>query len=160
MLTASTEQKNEALKASAAALREKKDALLAANKEDVDSVGDSRPESFIDRLRLTDDRIEAMASALEQIAELPDPVGRLLSTTERPNGLTIERVAVPIGVIGMIYESRPNVGADASALCLKSGNAFGSKLQAVSCCESHLIPCVGTTSRGACDRTDAPPRQG
>ncbi|WP_339683355.1 glutamate-5-semialdehyde dehydrogenase [uncultured Hyphomonas sp.] len=123
LLTATTEQKNEALRASAKALREAKAGLLAANKEDVDSVGDSRPESFIDRLRLTDDRVEAMASALEQIAELPDPVGRLLSTTERPNGLTIERVAVPIGVIGMIYESRPNVGADASALCLKSGNA-------------------------------------
>lgn len=123
LLTATTEQKNEALRASAKALREAKADLLAANKEDVDSVGDSRPESFIDRLRLTDDRVEAMANALEQIAELPDPVGRLLSTTERPNGLTIERVAVPIGVIGMIYESRPNVGADASALCLKSGNA-------------------------------------
>jgi len=123
LLTATTKQKNDALRASAKALREAKADLLAANKEDVDSVGDSRPESFIDRLRLTDDRVEAMASALEQIAELPDPVGRLLSTTERPNGLTIERVAVPIGVIGMIYESRPNVGADASALCLKSGNA-------------------------------------
>ena len=116
LLTATTEQKNEALRASAAALRESKDALLAANKADVDSVADSRPESFIDRLRLNDERVEAMASALEQIADLPDPVGRLLSTTERPNGLTIERVAVPIGVIGMIYESRPNVGADASAL--------------------------------------------
>ena len=123
LLTATTEQKNDALRASAKALREAKADLLAANKEDVDSVGDSRPDSFIDRLRLTDERVEAMASALEQIAELPDPVGRLLSTTERPNGLTIERVAVPIGVIGMIYESRPNVGADASALCLKSGNA-------------------------------------
>ena len=123
LLTATTEQKNDALRASAAALRESKDALLAANKADVDSVADSRPESFIDRLRLTDERVEAMASALEQIADLPDPVGRLLSTTKRPNGLTIERVAVPIGVIGMIYESRPNVGADASALCLKSGNA-------------------------------------
>ena len=123
LLTATTEQKNDALRASAKALREAKADLLAANKEDVDSVGDSRPDSFIDRLRLTDERVEAMASALEQIAELPDLVGRLLSTTERPNGLTIERVAVPIGVIGMIYESRPNVGADASALCLKSGNA-------------------------------------
>jgi glutamate-5-semialdehyde dehydrogenase len=123
LLTATTEQKNAALRASAAALRESKAALLSANKADVDSVADSRPDSFIDRLRLNDERVEAMASALEQIAELPDPVGRLLSTTQRPNGLTIERVAVPIGVIGMIYESRPNVGADASALCLKSGNA-------------------------------------
>ena len=123
LMTATTDQKNEALRAAAAALREAKPELLQANAEDVASVGDSRPDSFIDRLKLTDERIEGIASAIEQIADLPDPVGRLLHTTDRPNGLKIERVAVPIGVIGMIYESRPNVGADASALCLKSGNA-------------------------------------
>lgn len=123
LMTATTDQKNDALRAAAAALREAKSELLKANAEDVASVGDSRPDSFIDRLKLTDERVEGIASAIEQIAELPDPVGRLLSTTDRPNGLKIERVAVPIGVIGMIYESRPNVGADASALCLKSGNA-------------------------------------
>ncbi|RAN36221.1 gamma-glutamyl phosphate reductase [Hyphomonas pacifica] len=123
LMTATTDQKNEALRAAATALREAKPELLKANAEDVASVGDSRPDSFIDRLKLTDERVEGIASAIEQIAELPDPVGRLLSTTDRPNGLKIERVAVPIGVIGMIYESRPNVGADASALCLKSGNA-------------------------------------
>ncbi|KCZ54891.1 hypothetical protein HY29_01425 [Hyphomonas beringensis] len=123
LMTATTDQKNEALRAAAAALRQAKSELLQANAEDVASVGDSRPDSFIDRLKLTDERIEGIASAIEQIADLPDPVGRLLHTTDRPNGLKIERVAVPIGVIGMIYESRPNVGADASALCLKSGNA-------------------------------------
>ncbi|MEN3972780.1 glutamate-5-semialdehyde dehydrogenase [Sphingomicrobium sp. XHP0235] len=123
LLTATTDQKNEALRAAAKALRTRKDELKAANEKDVESVRGKKPDSFIDRLALDDERIEGMASALEQIAELPDPVGRSLATFSRPNGLEIERVAVPIGVIGMIYESRPNVGADASALCLKSGNA-------------------------------------
>ncbi|MCA0904573.1 glutamate-5-semialdehyde dehydrogenase [Qipengyuania aquimaris] len=124
LVTASTEAKNTALREAAKALREATPALLVANGKDVASVEGKKPESFIDRLRLTEDRIEGMAKALEEIAELPDPVGRKLATFERPNGLSIERVAVPIGVIGMIYESRPNVGADASALCLKSGNAI------------------------------------
>jgi glutamate-5-semialdehyde dehydrogenase len=120
---ATTDQKNAALRAAAQALRERTDELIAANAKDVESVRGAKPDSFIDRLMLDETRIAGMAAALEQIAELPDPVGRNLATFERPNGLTIERVAVPIGVIGMIYESRPNVGADASALCLKSGNA-------------------------------------
>lgn len=120
---ASTDQKNKALATAAHALRASMDALLAANAEDVQGVAGQKNDAFIDRLKLTPERIEAMANALEAIAELPDPVGRVLATFDRPNGLRIERVASPIGVIGMIYESRPNVGADASALCLKSGNA-------------------------------------
>ena len=120
---ASTEIKNGALLAAAVALREAIPTLIEANAKDVESVRDTKPASFIDRLMLDAKRIEAMAVALEEIAQLPDPVGRSLAKFERPNGLTIERVAVPIGVIGMIYESRPNVGSDASALCLKSGNA-------------------------------------
>jgi len=124
LLAAGTEAKNAALREAAKALREATPALLEANAADVASVEGTKPDSFVDRLRLTEDRIEGMAKALEDIAELPDPVGRKLATFERPNGLKIERVAVPIGVIGMIYESRPNVGADASALCLKSGNAI------------------------------------
>ncbi len=124
LVSASTDAKNTALREAAKALREAAPALLEANDKDVASVAGKKPESFIDRLRLTNDRIEAMACALEEIAELPDPVGRNLATFDRPNGLKIERVAVPIGVVGMIYESRPNVGADASALCLKSGNAI------------------------------------
>ncbi|MXO67572.1 glutamate-5-semialdehyde dehydrogenase [Altererythrobacter marinus] len=123
LLSASTEAKNTALREAARALRAGTAALLEANAADVASVEGKKPESFVDRLRLTEDRIEGMATALEEIAELPDPVGRKLAEFDRPNGLKIERVAVPIGVIGMIYESRPNVGADASALCLKSGNA-------------------------------------
>ncbi|MXP29011.1 glutamate-5-semialdehyde dehydrogenase [Porphyrobacter algicida] len=123
LATASTEAKNTALVEAAKALRAAMPELIAANEQDVASVAGKKDDAFIDRLRLTEDRIEGMATALEDIAKLPDPVGRKLASFDRPNGLKIERVAVPIGVIGMIYESRPNVGADASALCLKSGNA-------------------------------------
>ncbi len=123
LAAAGTDAKNLALREAAGALRAAIPDLLEANAADLASVEGSKPDSFIDRLRLTPDRIEGMAVALEDIAALPDPVGRQLATIDRPNGLHIERVAVPIGVIGMIYESRPNVGADASALCLKSGNA-------------------------------------
>ncbi|MEE4277584.1 MAG: glutamate-5-semialdehyde dehydrogenase [Halieaceae bacterium] len=124
LATAPTETKNAALRNAAAALRERRDELLQANALDVANAEEAgRPEAFIDRLRLDEERIEAMASAVEQIAELPDPVGRLLHETLRPNGLSIRRVATPLGVIGMIFESRPNVGADAGALCVKSGNA-------------------------------------
>jgi glutamate-5-semialdehyde dehydrogenase len=124
LTASSTQAKNLALRESAKALRGSMPAILAANQQDVASVEASKPASFIDRLRLTEERVEAMAKALEEIAELPDPVGRVLATFDRPNGLKIERVAVPLGVIGMIYESRPNVGSDASGLCLKSGNAI------------------------------------
>lgn len=123
LLGASTEAKNKALVEAANALRKAMPTLIEANRQDVEEVRGKKPDSFIDRLMLDESRIKAMASALEEIAALPDPVGRTLATFDRPNGLKIERVAVPIGVIGMIYESRPNVGADASALCLKSGNA-------------------------------------
>lgn len=124
LLSASTEQKNKALMEGAANLRDASAELIAANKEDMAYAREAgKPDSFIDRLMLNEERIEGMAKALEDIADLPDPVGRKLAEFNRPNGLKIERVAVPLGVIGMIYESRPNVGSDASALCLKSGNA-------------------------------------
>lgn len=113
--------RNDALHAMAAALRRSASPILAANADDV---GESAATAaFRDRLTLTEARIEAMARGLEDVAALPDPLGRILADWTRPNGLRIQRIATPIGVIGMIYESRPNVGADAAALCLKSGNA-------------------------------------
>ncbi|MBB3763590.1 glutamate-5-semialdehyde dehydrogenase [Sphingomicrobium lutaoense] len=124
LATASTETKNKAIRAGADALIERQEKILRANARDVDNARKAgKPDAFIDRLALDEGRIEAMAEGMRTVADLDDPVGRVLATFDRPNGLKIERVAVPIGVIGMIYESRPNVGADASALCLKSGNA-------------------------------------
>jgi glutamate-5-semialdehyde dehydrogenase len=114
--------KDAALRAAAAALRARSEAVLAANAEDV-ATAEGLTSAFRDRLLLTPARIEAMAKGLEEVAELPDPVGRVLSEWTRPNGLLIRRVAQPIGVVGMIYESRPNVTADAAALCLKAGSA-------------------------------------
>ena len=110
-----------ALGEAAAALRRDADAILAANARDL--AASTASAAFRDRLTLTAARVEAMADGLEAVAALPDPVGRVLAEWDRPNGLRLRRVATPIGVIGMIYESRPNVGADAAALCLKSGNA-------------------------------------
>ncbi|MBC6416983.1 MAG: glutamate-5-semialdehyde dehydrogenase [Rhodospirillales bacterium] len=117
-------QRNAALLAAAKALRAREAELLAANSEDV-AVGKARGLSavLVDRLALTPERVETMAKGLEEIAAQPDPVGRELARWTRPNGLDIARVAVPLGVIGIIYESRPNVTADAGGLCLKSGNA-------------------------------------
>jgi glutamate-5-semialdehyde dehydrogenase len=117
----STAQRNDALMAMAAALRQDAPAILAANATDL--AASTATAAFRDRLMLTGPRVDAMARGLEEVAALPDPVGRSLAEWTRPNGLRIRRVATPIGVIGMIYESRPNVGADASALCVKSGNA-------------------------------------
>jgi glutamate-5-semialdehyde dehydrogenase len=124
LANATREQKDRALIAAAAALRTRAAQILAANARDI-AAGKARglAASFIDRLTLDEKRIEAMARGLEEIAALPDPVGRILAHYKRPNGLLIERVATPLGVVGVIYESRPNVTADAGALCLKSGNA-------------------------------------
>ncbi|WP_372616838.1 glutamate-5-semialdehyde dehydrogenase [Falsiroseomonas sp.] len=115
-------QKDAALAGAAAALRRRAGAVLAANAEDL-AAATGLTDAFRDRLTLTPSRIEAMATGLEEIAALPDPVGRTLSEWTRPNGLVIRRVAQPIGVVGMIYESRPNVTADAAGLCLKAGSA-------------------------------------
>src|SRR3990172_7474298 len=116
------EDKAAALAAAAAALREQRHDILAANGRDLAAAG-SLDESHLDRLRLDEARIEAMARGLEAVAALPDPVGRVLAEWTRPNGLRIQRISVPLGVIGVIYESRPNVTADAGGLCLKAGNA-------------------------------------
>ena len=124
LAVASTEAKNRALNAMADALIASKDEILAANVEDLRAVeGKGLQGSFIDRLTLSEQSIAAMAQGLREIAELHDPVGETIAAWERPNGLSIERVRTPLGVIGVIYESRPNVTADAGALCLKAGNA-------------------------------------
>ncbi|HMN39030.1 MAG TPA: glutamate-5-semialdehyde dehydrogenase [Hyphomicrobium sp.] len=124
LAVASSEQKNAALKAAAAAIRAQAHAILDANAKDIAAMksGD-RPASFVDRLMLDEKRTEAVARGLEEIAGLPDPIGSVLAEWTRPNGLKFQRVRVPLGVIGIIYESRPNVTADAGALCLKAGNA-------------------------------------
>ena len=121
---ASAEDKNAALRAMAVRIRAQADAILAANEQDLaEAKAKGQPASFIDRLMLNPERLEAIAVAVESIADLPDPVGRVLARFERPNGLEIDRVATPLGVVGVIFESRPNVTADAGALCLKAGNA-------------------------------------
>ncbi len=114
--------KDQALLEAAAALRRRSGTILAANEADL-AAAPGLTAAFRDRLALTPARVEAMAQGLEEVAALPDPVGRVLADWTRPNGLVIRRVAQPLGVIGMIFESRPNVTADAAALCLKSGNA-------------------------------------
>ncbi len=124
MALASTQAKNEALVAAAARLRAAIPSVLAANAHDLEAArARGTAGSFLDRLALDRDRIETIARGLEEIAALPDPVGAVMASWRRPNGLAIERVRTPLGVIGIIFESRPNVTADAGALCLKSGNA-------------------------------------
>jgi glutamate-5-semialdehyde dehydrogenase len=118
---ATTAQKNTALRAVAKALRAASAEIQAANREDVAAV--SEGSAFVDRLTLDGPRIEAMAKAVVQVAKLPDPVGKTTRTWSRPNGLKISKVRLPLGVLLMIYESRPNVTSDAAALALKSGNA-------------------------------------
>ena len=123
MAAASTEVKNAALRAMADALIARTGEILAANGEDMDAARGHISEVMLDRLALTESRIAGMAEGLRQVADLPDPVGRTLRTVERPGGLTIRRTAVPMGVIAIIYESRPNVTSDAAALALKAGSA-------------------------------------
>ena len=124
LAVASPKQKNAALEAMASALEAGTPKILEANAKDLEAAEkNERDAAFLDRLRLDEARINAMAKGVRDVAALHDPVGQTIASWSRPNGLKIERVRVPLGVIGMIYESRPNVTADASALCLKSGNA-------------------------------------
>ncbi len=121
---ASSDQKNRALRAAAASLRARRHKILAANDRDVrEAASQGLSSAMLDRLKLDEQRIESMARALEDIERLADPIGAVLAEWARPNGMVIQRRRVPLGVIGIIYESRPNVTADAGALCLKSGNA-------------------------------------
>ena len=121
--SATEAEKNNYLNAMADALIADTDVILAANEEDVKAAKGTVSDVMIDRLKLSADRIAAMADGIRQVAKLPDPVGRILTESTRPNGLVIEKVAVPLGVVAIIYESRPNVTSDAAALTLKSGNA-------------------------------------
>jgi glutamate-5-semialdehyde dehydrogenase len=150
-----TRTKNEALLQMARGLEEKTAAILEANRADLErprAAGVTR--AFLDRLTLTDARIEAMAAGLREIAALPDPVGETVEAWRRPSGLEIARVRVPLGVIGFIYESRPNVTADAAGLCVKSGNAVllrgGSEA-----IESNAL--IAAVLAKALDKTGAPP---
>ena len=120
----SGEQRNAALIGAATALRGNTQQILEANARDLESAKQNNASAaMLDRLALDTERVEGIAQGLEAIVALPDPVGRVMAEWQRPNGLRIQRVAVPLGVIGIIYESRPNVTADAAGLCLKSGNA-------------------------------------
>ena len=121
---ASTDQKNRALRAAAAALRARRHKIIAANQRDMQhATSKGLTAALLDRLKLDEPRVEAMAAGLESIERLADPIGTVLAEWTRPNGMVIQRLRVPLGVIGIIYESRPNVTADAGALCLKSSNA-------------------------------------
>jgi glutamate-5-semialdehyde dehydrogenase len=165
---APTTQKNEALRAAAAALRSRVPEILAANARDLAAaVARGTAASLMDRLKLDEARVEGIAKGLEDVAALPDPIGAVMAEWERPNGLKIARVRVPLGVIGIIYESRPNVTADAGGLCLKSGNAcilrggsdsFESSSSITACMQAGLkaaglpeasIQLVPTTDRAA-----------
>jgi glutamate-5-semialdehyde dehydrogenase len=122
--SAPTAQKNQALQAAANAISAERSKILAANEKDMDEARERKlSAALLDRLKLDDKRVAAMAAGLKDIAALADPIGSVQAEWTRPNGLSIQRIRVPLGVIGIIYESRPNVTADAGALCLKSGNA-------------------------------------
>ena len=123
LLTISTADKNKALLAMADALLANEDAILVANQEDMNAAKGRIPDSMLDRLLLTHDRLCAMADGIRAVSKLPDPVGKTLNTIVRPNGLLIEKRSVPMGLIAIIYESRPNVTADAAALAIKAGSA-------------------------------------
>jgi glutamate-5-semialdehyde dehydrogenase len=121
---ASTEAKDEALRAAADVLVQQSDEVLAANRADVETAeAGGTTRTVVDRLRRTPERVEAMAAGLRQVAALPDPVGEVIDDRTRPNGLRIRQVRVPLGVVAIIYENRPNVTSDAAGLCVKSGNA-------------------------------------
>src|SRR2546430_13397012 len=119
-----TAEKNDCLLAMAGALEQNRDDIKKANARDMDPAAKRElPTAMLDRLRRDDKRIAAMAKGLREVAALPDPVGRILDERVRPNGLRLQKISTPIGVVVIIYESRPNVTADAASLCFKSGNA-------------------------------------
>ena len=154
LATLSTVVKNRALLAMAEALEEQKDTLRAANELDLEAFGHAPgKQAMADRLRLTTERIVEMATGLREVAALPDPLGGMSKMWKRPNGMQVGRVRVPIGVIGIIYESRPNVTADSAALCLKSGNAcvLRGGTEAI-----HSNTAIATILSGAAEKAGVP----
>ena len=162
---AGTEAKNAALAAIAATLERDTGRLLAANADDLEVARAGNDAAFVDRLTLEPETIQAMAEGVRQVAALPDPVGEIAELKVRPSGIRVGRMRVPLGVVAIVYESRPNVTVDAAALCLKSGNASilrgGSEAlhsnQAIAACvhealrqaglPEHAVQLVGTTDR-------------
>ena len=136
---ADTETKNKALLAMADALEAEMKQILAANEQDLSAARGNVPPVMLDRLALSESRILGMAEGIRQVAQLPDPVGRVRSRVERPNGIVIDKVGVPMGVVAIIYESRPNVTSDAAALALKSGNACVLRGGKEAFCSSNAI---------------------
>ena len=159
-----TEQKNAALRAMAQALRDNAMPILAANEQDVERAGAAgTPTPMIDRLSLNPKRIEDMAMMIEAVADLPDPVGEVIERDTRPNGLAIERLRVPMGLIAVIYEARPNVTTDVAALCLKAGNAvllrggsdaYDSSKAIVDVLQSAIAPYVSPNAVQLVETTD------
>ena len=166
----STKTKDNLLLSIAENIRNEKDKIITANNEDLNLAKKNKmPKAMLNRLMLDSDRIEGIAKSVEEIVKLPDPIGKNLYETERPNGLIINRISVPLGVIGIIYESRPNVTVDASVLCIKAGNvvilrggseSFNSNVCLTNVIQSALIKnnldkdivqCIETTDRAAVD---------
>jgi gamma-glutamyl phosphate reductase len=144
---ATADQKVVALKAAAGAIRAREAEILAANARDMSGARTRNLSgALLDRLLLDAKRVEVMAKGIEDVAALPDPVGDVMAEWTRPNGLRIQRIRVPLGVIGIIYESRPNVTADAGALCLKSGNAVRASTRAA----RYTPPSSMASRRAAC----------
>jgi len=168
LASVSEADRNKALQAAANAIRQQKSTIIEANKIDMQSATErGLSAAMLDRLGLDEQRIEGMALSIESIIDLPDPIGKVLAEWQRPNGLRIQRVSVPLGVIGIIYESRPNVTSDAAGLCLKSGNvvilrggseSFNSSSAIFACMQSGLheaginpsaVQMIPTTDRAA-----------
>ena len=164
---APTRQKDDALAAMAQEIRARAGDMLAANAQDLaEAKAAGASAAFVDRLALNANRVEAMANGIDTVRGLVDPVGKVAERWTRPNGMTIERVRVPLGVIGIIYESRPNVTADAAALCLKAGNAAilrgGSEKSSQQCRNSRGVNCRTAPCRasGSGNRTHPHTRAG
>ena len=142
LMLADSEQKNKALGCMADALTEQCEAILKANQEDLVAAKGTVPDVMLDRLRLTEERVQAMAQGIRDVAALEDPVGRVLSEAQRPNGLVLQKITVPMGVIAIIYESRPNVTSDAAALAVKSGSACVLRGGKEAFCSNNAIVCA------------------